>query len=143
MGDLSTGRPALLIQLGRRHPGGRRRGMNEAFYERSLAAWRRLGRWACPYRRRLVRFLALPYCYLRLVDWRQCRASRVRVLLDLLYIFFRLKYFPGNYSPCRLWEKERRQWVRYYGSGYDAYQRARLQREVRVDRNRNTDMGSL
>ncbi len=49
---------------------------------------------------------------------------------DLLYIFFRLKYFPDNYSPCRLWEIEKNEWKYYYGSIYDPYQRGQLRKEV-------------
>jgi hypothetical protein len=49
---------------------------------------------------------------------------------DLLYIFFVLKYYPDNYTQCRLWEKDRSQWHYYYGSIYDPYQRGRLRREV-------------
>ena len=83
-----------------------------------------------PYARRLVRFMALPYCYFFQINWRECTASRLRVALDLLYIFFELKYYPDNYSPCRLYEKPRCEWPYYYGSGYDPYQRHRLRREV-------------
>ncbi|WP_158223069.1 sugar-transfer associated ATP-grasp domain-containing protein [Halovibrio salipaludis] len=50
--------------------------------------------------------------------------------LDFLYIFFVLKYYPDNYSPCRLWEKPRSEWKYYYGSNYDPYQRKKLQRVV-------------
>ena len=83
-----------------------------------------------PYFRRLLRFLALPYCYFKIVNWEECNASRYHVFKDLLYIFFTLKYFPDNYSKCRLWEKDRNQWHFYYGSIYDPYQRARLRKEV-------------
>ena len=51
-------------------------------------------------------------------------------MYDLLYIFFRLKYFPENYSLCHLWEKPRNKWKYYYGSVYDALQRSRLRKEV-------------
>ncbi len=83
-----------------------------------------------PYLRRLVRLLALPYCHLFLIDWTECHRSRWQVAWDLVDIFFRLKTFPDFYGPCRLWERPRREWALYYGSNYDAYQRARLQREV-------------
>ena len=49
---------------------------------------------------------------------------------DFFYIFFKMKYFPENYSLCRLWEKDRAEWNYYYGSIYDAYQRGRLRKEV-------------
>ena len=83
-----------------------------------------------PYARRFVRFLALPYCYFKLIDWEECKASRFQVFKDILFIFFRLKYFPDNYSPCRLWEKKRSLWPYYYGSIYDPYQRGKLRIEV-------------
>lgn len=83
-----------------------------------------------PYFRRFIRFLALPYCYFRLVDWRECDVGYMQVAKDLSYIFFKLKYFPDNYSVCRLWEKNRDQWKYYYGSIYEPYQRARLRKEV-------------
>ena len=83
-----------------------------------------------PYVRRFIRFLALPYCYFNMINWDECTASRLQVARDLLYIFFVLKYFPDNYSPCRLWEKARRDWILYYGSIYDPYQRSRLRKHV-------------
>ena len=83
-----------------------------------------------PYFRRLLRFLALPYCYLYMVNWEECSVSRFQVIKDFVYIFFKLKYFPDNYSMCRLWEVDREQWRYYYGSIYDPYQRARLRKEV-------------
>lgn len=83
-----------------------------------------------PLIRRVIRFLALPYCFFKMIDWKECQISKYQVLRDLLYIFFRLKYFPDNYSLCRLWEKERTQWAYYYGSIYDAYQRSQLRCSV-------------
>jgi len=83
-----------------------------------------------PYLRRLLRFLALPYCYFKLINWEECSVSRLQVIKDLLYIFFILKYYPDNYSLCRLWEKDRSEWAFYYGSIYDPYQRGRLRKQV-------------
>jgi len=48
----------------------------------------------------------------------------------MLYIFFALKYYPDNYGPCRLWEKDRSDWRFYYGSSYDPYQRQKLRKFV-------------
>lgn len=83
-----------------------------------------------PYIRRCFRFIALPYCYLYMVNWNECKESKIKVALDFLYIFFILKYFPDNYSLCRLWEKNKEEWVYYYGSNYDPYQRRQLRRLV-------------
>jgi hypothetical protein len=80
--------------------------------------------------RRLVRFFALPYCYFAQIDWEQCNASRWQVASDLLFIFFRLKYYPDNYSLCQLWRVPRSEWPEYYGSIYEPYQRLVLQRRV-------------
>ncbi|MFW6100306.1 MAG: sugar-transfer associated ATP-grasp domain-containing protein [Bacteroidota bacterium] len=77
-----------------------------------------------------LRFLALPYCFFFLVNWDECKKSKIGVCADLLYIFFALKYYPYNYSLCRLWEKDRSEWRLYYGSIYEPYQRARLSKEV-------------
>ena len=79
---------------------------------------------------RFRKFLALPYCYFKFVNWKECTASRYQVVKDFIYIFFRLKYFPENYGYCRLWEKNREDWKYYYGSNYDAYQKYRLEKEV-------------
>lgn len=79
---------------------------------------------------RIRKFLALPYCYFRFVDWDECQASRFQVILDFLYIFFKLKYYPENYGYCRLWDKDRDSWKYYYGSNYDAYQSFKLGKEV-------------
>jgi len=83
-----------------------------------------------PIIRRMLRFCALPYCYLKLIDWNECTASRIQVARDLWYIFNRLKYYPDNYSACRFWEKERVEWSYYYGSGYHSYPRQKLRRDV-------------
>ena len=83
-----------------------------------------------PLIRRTLRFLALPYCYVKLVNWQECTLPKSQVLKDLLYIFFKLKYFPDNYSPCRLWEKDKTEWYFYYGSSYHPYQRSKLRKEV-------------
>jgi hypothetical protein len=91
---------------------------------------RHLSMWMVPYARRLIRFLALPYCYFGQITWKECPASPLRVVYDLLYIFFRLKSYPENYSLCRLWNIDRKRWPLYYGPIADPYQRARLHREV-------------
>ncbi|SFM70129.1 sugar-transfer associated ATP-grasp domain-containing protein [Marinobacter pelagius] len=84
---------------------------------------------AIPYIRRFLRFLALPYCFSK-VNWNECTKSKTQVACDFLYIFFQLKYYPDNYSPCRLWEKSRSEWSYYYGSNYDPYQRRQLKKSV-------------
>lgn len=91
---------------------------------------KQLGRMATPHFRQLIRFFLLPYCFFFLVNWKECRKPRLQVAADLLYIFFVLRNFPDNYSPCRLYEKDRSEWDWYYGSSYNPYQRARLFREV-------------
>jgi hypothetical protein len=86
--------------------------------------------WLAPYFRQLLRFLALPYCLTSSVDWNECPRSWPSVAADMLYIFFRLGYYPDNYGKCRLWEIPRSDWRWYYGSGYNPFQRARLSRKV-------------
>lgn len=83
-----------------------------------------------PIVRRFLRFLALPYCFVFYINWSECKISKFQVAKDLLYVFFKLKYFPDNYSICRLWEKPREEWVYYYGSVYDAWQRRKLRKKV-------------
>ena len=83
-----------------------------------------------PLIRRALRFLMLPYCYFKLIDWKECTKSRYQVAKDLLYVFFRLKYYPDNYAPCRFWEKDRSIWSYYYGSSYHSYARHKLRKEV-------------
>lgn len=81
-----------------------------------------------PYFRRFIRFLALPYYFFIKINWEECTVPKIQVVKDLLYIFFYLKYYPDNYSACRLYEKERRLWHYYYGSNYDPYQRITLRK---------------
>jgi len=95
-------------------------------FMRSLSS---IGGEVVPYIRRLFRFLALPYCFSK-VNWIECPRSKIQVAADFFYIFFFLKYFPDNYSPCRLWEKNRSEWMYYYGSNYDPYQRRKLRKIV-------------
>ncbi len=95
--------------------------------------FRRIINSSIPYFRRVLRFMALPYCYFKVVNWDECTASRLQVANDFFYIFFVLKYYPDNYSLCRLWEKDRKIWSQYYGSIYDPYQRGRLRLEVQKE----------
>lgn len=83
-----------------------------------------------PVIRRVLRFFALPYCYVNCVNSEVRPLKRTQVIKDFIFIFFRLKYFPDNYSLCRLWEKPRNEWAAYYGSIYDPLQRGRLRRKV-------------
>ncbi len=108
----------------------------ETVYEAARRGLAGLGAAVAPALRRGMRFLALPYCFLVLVDWGQCQVSRRRVAADLLHIYFALKCFPDHYSPCRLWEKPRSAWAAYYGSIYNPHARRRLQRAVQPSRYR-------
>ena len=83
-----------------------------------------------PYFRRTLRFFAVPYCYFGLVNWKECRKNPISVFFDQWYIFFKMKSFPDFYSPCRLWEKDKKFWKYYYGSTYDAYQKYKISLEV-------------
>jgi hypothetical protein len=104
----------------------------ESIYLRAQRGIRAVGPAVVPFVRRFLRFCALPYCFFGQIDWDQCAAPKLRVAYDLLYIFFRLKYYPDNYSLCRLWEVPRSQWHLYYGSMYEPYQRRQLQKEVQL-----------
>jgi glutathione synthase/RimK-type ligase-like ATP-grasp enzyme len=83
-----------------------------------------------PIIRRTLRFIMLPYCYIKFVNWKQCSRNRVQVFLDFLYFFFKLKTYPDNYGPCRLWELDKKKWALYYGSSYHPFQRNRLRKRV-------------
>jgi len=83
-----------------------------------------------PLVRQFIRFLALPYCYFHMVDWKSCPKARLQVAGDFAYLFFVLKHFPANYSMHRLWELERKQWAYYFGSIYDPLQRFAIDREL-------------
>ncbi len=80
--------------------------------------------------RNCLRFLMLPYCFFKLINWKQCRVSKVKVVVDLLILFFRYRTFPDHYSPCRLWEKDESEWAYYYGSSYHPYPRQKLRKKV-------------
>lgn len=41
-----------------------------------------------------------------------------------------MKYYPDNYGPCRLWEKDRKELTCYYGSSYNSYPRDKLRKKV-------------
>jgi glutathione synthase/RimK-type ligase-like ATP-grasp enzyme len=82
-----------------------------------------------PHFRQFFRFMALPYCFSK-VNWQECTKTKAQVALDFIYIFFVLKYYPDNYSPCRFWEKTRSEWAFYYGSNYNPYQRRKLRKMV-------------
>lgn len=79
---------------------------------------------------RLLRFFALPVALACLVEWKECKRNVLLVFWDHLYIFFVLKYFPDNYSSCRLWEVDRKDWIYYFGSGYDPASLRRRKRHV-------------
>lgn len=104
--------------------------MIEKLYDKTLSLLTKMRDASIPYFRRLIRLVALPYCYLSLVNWKECTATHYQVFKDLVFIFFKLKYFPDNYSACRFWERDRAEWLYYYGSSYDPYQRAKLRKKV-------------
>ena len=79
---------------------------------------------------RLLRFLALPYALICLVEWNECDRNPLLVVWDHLYIFFLLGYFPDNYASCRLWEVDREDWKYYFGTGYDPRSIRRRERQV-------------
>jgi glutathione synthase/RimK-type ligase-like ATP-grasp enzyme len=102
----------------------------DKFYESSLIYINKFKIISIPYIRRFFRFLALPYAYFFLVNWKECTQNKFIVAFDFVYIFFVLKDYPDNYSLCRLWELNRDDWKYYYGSIYNPYNRARLSKYV-------------
>lgn len=102
----------------------------EEFARKVRAALSRLNAASVPHFRQVLRFIGLPYCYFFLVNWEQCTASRLQVAKDMLYIFFVLRNFPDNYGHCRFYEKPRSEWVYYFGSNYNPFQRGRLFKSV-------------
>ncbi len=102
----------------------------KAYYNQTIIKDRQMLAESHPYIRWFLRFLMLPYCYVHLVNWKECKRNKVQVMYDLLYLFFKLRTFPDNYGPCRLWEIERRKWALYYGSSYHPFQRQRLRKRV-------------
>tara|TARA_R100000306_G_scaffold60832_1_gene61985 strand:+ start:14586 stop:15794 length:1209 start_codon:yes stop_codon:yes gene_type:complete len=102
----------------------------ERFYILLVASIRHSSEIIFPYLRRFQRFIFLPYCYLFLVNWKNCPKEKFKVAFDFLYIFFVLRTFPDFYYPYRLWEKSRNEWKYYYGSNYDCHQRSRLRKDV-------------
>ena len=83
---------------------------------------------------RAIGFFTLPVLHRRLARWPECQRSPLGIAGDLLRWFFEYKTFPDNYGPCRLWEVERGDWRSYFGSNYQAYQRAALTRNVQPAR---------
>ena len=83
--------------------------------------------------RRLIKYLALPLLILEIAYNKEVKVNLSNLIKDLMFIFFKLKYYPDNYIPCRLWEKKREIWYKYYGSIYDAYQRKKLRKEVQKE----------
>jgi hypothetical protein len=102
----------------------------EKLYYHVLGSLARASEGSIPYLRRIQRFLFLPYCYLYLVNWEECKKGKLAVIGDFLYIYFVLKDFPDNYSICKLWDKPKSEWVYYYGSNYNPYQRHKLRRNI-------------
>jgi hypothetical protein len=80
--------------------------------------------------RRIIRFIAIPYCFYQYINWDVCSKKKLHVVIDIIYIFFKFKYYPDNYYLCRLWNKPKNEWKYYYGSVYDANQRGKLRKEV-------------
>jgi len=68
--------------------------------------------------------------YYRSVDWTECKRSGWQVVLDMLYIFFRLRTVPEHYAPNRLWERPRSEWPLYYGCPYTPVAWGRIARRV-------------
>ncbi len=85
---LGLGTPA------RRPRGGKRR--IESGYALAQRFFRRLREIVVPCAQRVLRFFALRYCYPAQIDWPECAASRLQVPVDLLHVFFGLKYYRGR-----------------------------------------------
>lgn len=83
-----------------------------------------------PFLRRIIRFVALPMLIVNLMKISKSPKMKYKIIKDILYIFFKLKYYPSNYLQCRLWEQDRENWKYYYGSIYEPYQRALLRKKI-------------
>ncbi|MEM6280049.1 MAG: sugar-transfer associated ATP-grasp domain-containing protein [Verrucomicrobiota bacterium] len=101
------------------------------FYQNSKASGNRFFQRLVVRCDRVLRFFALPYAVAKWVDWTQCDRNPLLVFSDHLYIFFVLRYFPDNYTACRLWEKPRTEWKYYYGRGYDPFAVSLRNRHIR------------
>jgi glutathione synthase/RimK-type ligase-like ATP-grasp enzyme len=102
----------------------------EQLIEALKARWRAVSTVIKPYLRQMLRIAALPYCYSYQVDWTSCTRSRLGVAWDLIYIFVKYGYYPDNYGQCRLYDRPRSQWKYYFGSGYNPFQRALLEKSI-------------
>lgn len=80
--------------------------------------------------RLILRLLMIPFLYIKLITNKVSKKNCFQILYDLIYLFFKMKTFPDNYGPCRLWELNRKDWALYYGSSYHPFQRARLRKLV-------------
>ncbi len=98
----------------------------EKFAKSVRLALTKVSRQSIPHFRQFIRFLGLPYYFFFQVDWKECTSPPLKVAGDLLYIFFVLRYYPDNYSNCRLYEKSRQEWTYYFGSNYNPFQRGKL-----------------
>ena len=68
--------------------------------------------------------------YFRTIDWSDCKRSKAHVLLDMLYIFFKLGIVPEHYSLSRLWNVPKKDWVLYCGTPYPPVTWGRLAKRV-------------
>lgn len=80
--------------------------------------------------KRIQGFITLPRIFLEAVKDEACDKSKISIMGDLLYIFFKLKYYPTDYLKCRLWENDRESLVYFYGSPSSLYARIRLRKSV-------------
>lgn len=86
------------------------------------------------YLRRILRLFIIPKIYIYNVPWDECKKNKFLVFYDFIYIYFILKYSPYNYGPCRLWEKNRKEWFSYYGSIYEPYQRKKIRKKIQPEK---------
>ena len=68
--------------------------------------------------------------YYRSIIWKDCDRPGWKVVLDMLYLFFKLHIIPEHYADCRLWEHPRSEWVKYFGSPYTPVQWGRFAKRV-------------
>lgn len=80
--------------------------------------------------KRIQGIFRLPWIFMDAIRDEECQKPVSVIIADLLYIYFRLKYFPKDYLKCRLWERNRRELVYYYGSPSGLYARLRLRKSV-------------
>ena len=80
--------------------------------------------------KRIQYLLSLPLIFFKTIKIKECHKSKINIVIDLLYLFIRLKFYPQGYLDVGLWDVNRSEFKYYYGHPNSLYARKKFRKAV-------------